>query len=512
VIRAASPAWFARHELRIAWREWQGMMTANNRRRLSTVLISLAVFFLILHLPAYVMVGTFASAHKIVDKATLLTVTISLCLYGSLMLSQAMESVTRAFYARADLDLVLSSPVPPRRAFAVRIAAIAFTVSIMAVLLAGPFVNVLAIEGGPRWLSGYGLAFALGAGAASIAVALTVALFRLLGPRRTRLIAQIVAAVVGAATVIGIQVMAILRYGTLARPGALASDAMLTLAPEADNPVWLPARAVMGDLPALAAVAATCLALLAAAILAFSGRFGEHALAASSIALGPARPRKRRTGFSAVSAATALRRKEWRLLRRDPWLTSQTLTQLLYLLPPALLLSRNFGGAAGSTVIVVLVLVTVAGQLAGGLAWLAISGEDAPDMVASAPIPTGAIRRAKVEAVMGAVAVIFAPILVALAFASLRSAYVAGAGIALATVSSIQVQLWFQSQARRSHFRRRHVSSRVATFAEAFSSFAWAGAAGLAASGAWQAAIAALFALLILAGARAISPRKAIAA
>ena len=41
----------------------------------------------------------------------------------------------------------------------------------------------------------------------------------------------------------------------------------------------------------------------------------------------------------------------------DAWLASQTLTQLLYLLPPALLLSRNFGGAANSTVIVVLVLV-----------------------------------------------------------------------------------------------------------------------------------------------------------
>jgi ABC-2 type transport system permease protein len=50
VIAPATPAWFARHELRIAWREWQGMMTANNRRRLSTVLITLAVFFLILHL------------------------------------------------------------------------------------------------------------------------------------------------------------------------------------------------------------------------------------------------------------------------------------------------------------------------------------------------------------------------------------------------------------------------------------------------------------------------------
>src|SRR5262245_38165777 len=112
---------------------------------------------------------------------------------------------------------------------------------------------------------------------------------------------------------------------------------------------------------------------------------------------------------------------------------------------------------------------------------------------------------------MGVVAMIFVPILVVLAFASLTSAFIAAAGIAFATAASIQIQLWFQSQARRSHFRRRHVSSRVATFAEAFSSFAWAGAAGLAASGAWHAVIAAVFALVVLAGARAVSPRKATA-
>ncbi len=43
------------------------------------------------------------------------------------MLSQAMESVTRAFYARSDLDLILSSPVVARRVFAVRIAAMALS-------------------------------------------------------------------------------------------------------------------------------------------------------------------------------------------------------------------------------------------------------------------------------------------------------------------------------------------------------------------------------------------------
>ena len=60
---------------------------------------------------------------------------------------------------------------------------------------------------------------------------------------------------------------------------------------------------------------------------------------------------------------------------------SQTLMQLLYLVPPALLLWRSFADGAGSLVVLVPVLVMAAGQLAGGLAWLAISGEDAPDLV-----------------------------------------------------------------------------------------------------------------------------------
>jgi ABC-2 type transport system permease protein len=505
----ASTAWLARHELRIAWREWQSMMTAGHRRRMSTVVIALLAFFAVLHLPAYVMVGQFAHAGMRPDKAVLLTITISLALYVSLMLSQAMESVTRAFYSRADLDLILSSPISARRVFAVRIGAIALSIGAMAVLLAGPFVNILIADGGWRWASGYGVAVSFGAGAAALAVALTIGLFRLLGPRRTRLVAQVTAALIGAATVIGIQTMAILRYGTLARPGFLISDGVLAAAPGADSPVWLPARAITGDFTALAIVLAVSLVMLAGAILIFSGRFGEHALAAASVAPGRSRKRRRPAAFGRTSPARTLRRKEWALLRRDPWLTSQTLTQLLYLVPPVLLLTRNFGNAAGSAVMIVLVVVTVSGQLAGGLAWLAISGEDAPDLVASAPVTPGAIRRAKVEAVMGATAIIFAPLILGLALVSPGATLIAIAGIGLASASSIQIQLWFRSQARRAHFRRRHTSSRVATFAEAFSSFAWAGAAGLAANGAWQASIAAAFALLILAAAWAISPRKA---
>ena len=59
------------------------------------------------------------------DKATLVAISGSALLAWSLMVSQAMESVTRAFYARSDLDLILSSPAPVRKLFAVRIATMA---------------------------------------------------------------------------------------------------------------------------------------------------------------------------------------------------------------------------------------------------------------------------------------------------------------------------------------------------------------------------------------------------
>ena len=62
------------------------------------------------------------------------------------------------------------------------------------------------------------------------------------------------------------------------------------------------------------------------------------------------------------------------------------------------------------------------------------------------------------------------------------------------------------SQARRSLFRRRQVSSRLATFSEALSSIGWAGTGALAATGTWLAIIPGLFVLAIVGGAWLISP------
>jgi ABC-2 type transport system permease protein len=102
---------------------------------------------------------------------------------------------------------------------------------------------------------------------------------------------------------------------------------------------------------------------------------------------------------------------------------------------------------------------------------------------------------------------VFAPFVAALAFLSPYHAFVATAGIIIASAAATQIQLWFRNQAKRSHFRRRQTSSRMATFAEAFSSIIWAATAALAAAGSWLAAITAMIAVGTLIGTRLISPR-----
>jgi len=247
---------------------------------------------------------------------------------------------------------------------------------------------------------------------------------------------------------------------------------------------------------------------LAVAIALVAPRFGEYAIAAASIGNGPMSRARGRTIFRTGSPQRALRRKEWLLLARDPWLVSQTLMQMLYLLPPAVLLWKSFEDGGGALMLLVPVLVMAAGQLAGGLAWLTISGEDAPDLVATAPVRPRDVLRAKVEAVLAIIAIIFAPLVLVLAVASPRHAVIAGSFIVVAASASTAIQLWFRTQAKRSMFRRRQVSSRIATFAEAFSSIGWAATAAVAAFSLWLALAPALLTLGLLGGARYLSPRK----
>jgi len=147
---AAALSWFARHELRLAWREWLAMMTGGRRRRTFLVVTGLVIFAALMHLPAWAVIGRFADLRSPLDKTAAIPFTATIFLAWTLMLSQALESVTRVFYARADLDLIMSSPAKLDKVFSIRITAIALTVTGMALLLSTPFIDVLAFFGGAR--------------------------------------------------------------------------------------------------------------------------------------------------------------------------------------------------------------------------------------------------------------------------------------------------------------------------------------------------------------------------
>ncbi len=493
----ASLAWFARHELTLAWRRWLSILAGGRRRKTISVLTGLTIVVLALHGLAFAVLKPVLSDFTL-STATLVSLTGTLLLSFSMMLSQTLESVTRAFYTRDDFDLILSSPASAKRVFAVRMGAVAFSAAAMTSLLAAPAINTAAFLDGAHWLWAYTVVIAMAGIATALAILTTLGLFRAIGARRTRLIAQIIAAIVGAAFLIGIQVVAILSLGEVSRFALFQSDMLMGNAPAINSLFWLPAKAALGHGTAAAAIVIFSGITLCYVIWSCANQFSVHVLAAASTAQKRAQQQKQRATFHISSQRQALRRKEWALLARDPWLVSQSLMQVLYLIPPALILWMNHAGSTEIQAIVGPVLVMAIGQLSGGLAWLAVSGEDAPDLIQTAPISRSTATLAKIEAILIVIAVTISPFILALSFWSLQGAFVTACGVGVASLSAIAIQLWFQTQSKRSTFRRRQTASRTATFSEAFVSIFWAATTGLAAAGSMFAVATAFFALVVL--------------
>jgi ABC-2 type transport system permease protein len=154
VSQPGSIGWFVRHEARLAWRDWLSLMTAGRRRRGRTVALGFIAFAVIVHGIAWLMLSSAGDLTGAADSRIMVAITGTLVMAWSLMLSQAMESATRSFYARGDLELILTSPATASRLFAVRIVAMTATILALALVLGAPFINVLAWKGGARYWPG----------------------------------------------------------------------------------------------------------------------------------------------------------------------------------------------------------------------------------------------------------------------------------------------------------------------------------------------------------------------
>lgn len=474
----ASLTWFAGHEVRLAWRDWTWLFAGGRRARNLTIALVLLVLTVGLHGLAYfVLKPHFASGFEI-SKATLLALAGTIVLAFTMMLSQALEMVTRAFYTRDDLDLILSSPAPAGHMFAVRLLLLAVSNAMMSGLFMAPFINVAIAFDGWHWLAGYGVVLALGMISTAGATLIVLWLFAMIGARRTRLVAQITAAVVSASFLIGVQAVAIVGFGSLSRWTVFSSEWLQSQLPATSAAIWLPCLAIMGDPGALALVVVTAVMLLGLAMYYGSRRFSSHVLAAASIGDSRTQNRSQKHHFRVRSISLSLMVKEWRLLGRDPWLISQTLMQVFYLIPPGLMLWITYGEDNPLAAIIAPVVVMAISQLAGGLAWLAISGEDAPELINTAPIPARTRILSKIGAVLLLVQAIALPFIIAMGVLSLGGAVATAIGVLLGASCAIAIQMMFHIPTKRSMFRRRQVASKASTFCEAFASILCAATAG----------------------------------
>ena len=494
--RPGSTLWLLGHEIRLSWR---GLIGGRRGRVRLIVLGVLGVGFAIAGVPIALALRGVAMP---INPLTILAADFICVMVFTLMLSQTLAGAADALYTRGDLDLLFSSPLDPRKTLTVRFASLAGTAFTAFALLAVPLLIPLAIFGHWRWLSLLLVLGALAMAASGTGLAISVGLFAVIGPRRTRAVAQILAAIIGAAFFLISQTQTIFgRRSTglwLQLMGA-ASDPRLRLPRGAS---W-PLRAMLGEPRPLAVTLAIGVAVFFTVTAWLSRRFAADAASAQGADVG------RRTvarGVAApfvggVFAATFV--KELRLLGRDIALLAQVLLRVLYLLPVTFLLLRSAagheafalpGGAAAITFL--------AGQVGASLTWITVSAEEAPELLMCAPASPARVRNAKLLAALAPLLLLLAGPLAVITAAAPAAGLAAASGATAAAYAAGLINAWYPTPGKRSDFlRRRRSGSILIGLAYFFVSLLIAAAAALATlllPWALIPAALAVFALLVL--------------
>ena len=486
IFAVGSTPWLLAHELRLTRR---GLLAAPGMRwRAPIVVFAFLAIGALLGGPAALALRGRTIA---LTSAMAIVAAIATGAVFTLMLSRTLAEATEALYARGDLDLLFSSPIGPRRVLFVRCAAIATNVFAGFALLVSPLALPVGLLARPAWLAIYPVLGALALAATSAGLMIAIVLFRLIGPKRTRTVSQILAVLIGAAIFLSSQIS---RLGH--RSGLTDWPALLTGggagAPLPQGLVSWPLRAETGEpLPLLFSLAVSAVVFLLAT--AWVGRrFGTDAAAAAGA--GASGSSAGGQGAFAGGAFRVTLRKELRLLRRDIPLLAQVLLRLVYLLPLVFVLLRNAGShLSASLPLGVGIVVFMCGQVAGSLVWITVAAEDAPDLIGCAPASVAVIRRAKLCAALAPLIAILALPLIALLVLAPLAGVAAFTGCAAVILATALIGFALQRPARRSAFARRGSGSLVAALTEFGAGAVVAGAAGAAVV--WPAMIAALAAV-----------------
>jgi ABC-2 type transport system permease protein len=476
--RAGSALWLLKHEIRMFFfNAGFGSKKKAAKRGLGKGGAALWIgMFAIIHVLAFTVLskigGELAAPHLLV-----MGLAGMFAAAFSLMMSSGLRASVEVLFERGDLDLLLSSPLSSRGIFSVRLAGIVIGVAATYLFFLAPLANAGLLLGRYRLLGIYPVVIGAAVIAASLSMLSTLGLVRLLGVRRTRVVAQVIGALSGAMFFLLSQAygnsMGSSRHqvtqwlAPLLAPGAALGPGSM---------VWLPGRAILGDPRPLLVLSIIALAVFVLTVR-LTHRFFVHgvqqAVSLVRAAPAPAGGQRYRFGRSLMHVVIL---KEWRLIARDPQLISQVLLQLLYMLPLGMLLLTKDGerlpgiGAA---------LTFVCGSLTAALAWVIISAEDAPDLLRAAPCSMGTIRRAKLAAVaMPAPALMALPLAWILTHNPLAALILFGT-VAGAVSTSALIAMWSGRPAARGDFKARGKGNFLGSVLEVLNGLTWSGLAYL---------------------------------
>jgi ABC-2 type transport system permease protein len=470
-----SVKWLFRHELKLMWYNAAsgkpGKTGKAPRRPGAGGLAAIGLGWLAVHAVAFFVVSR-TGLIDTADPRVLVAVTALLFGCMTFMLSSALSFCVTALFERGDLDLLLSSPLPTRSIFTVRLATVAAGTAALYLFFLAPFAHAGAVLGHVRWLAVYPVILGTATIIACAAMLLTLGLVRVLGARRTRIVAQVIGALAGALIFIVSQVFAQFSSAVEVRAAAAFARAFESNGPlGAASPLWLPGRAQLGEpLPVLG------IALIAMAAFAFTAgrthRFFVHGLqqAASDnrTARRPAGSVRYRFGRSLFHTVVL---KEWRLVLRDPQLISQVALQLIYLLPLCFVIFRR---NAVQLPMLTAALTVLCCSLTASLAWIVVSAEDAPDLLRMSPASDRALRMAKLAAaVMPSLAIVAVPLawlMVRAPLAGLASCLTVTGGVCTAA----KIVHWCGRPGSRSDFAARGKNNFLVVMLDMFNSASWA--------------------------------------
>ncbi len=493
--RTSSFLWFLAHDLRLSIRAFDAQFRGLSRVRVLAILLGAVALTHALAWPAarrLALAVRDQGGREQIEIWVAAGVVVSL----SMILAQAMVSAMRMLYARADFELIFAAPVSATVVLGSRALAIAFEGTATAALVLLPIANIASLLDQPEWLAIYPWLLAAALACAGVGLIIAMGFFIAFGPRRARLYLQVTATLIGASFVLAAQAFSLLPATTRNVISAAIIDPPPGSWLDHRGVFWLPVRAAIGD-PAALLVWLSCGVVAFLAAVAFCGSKVLTAVAnAAGSSLNEETNRETRPFQGGV--AFTLRRKERKLIARDPWLLSQILLQVIYVLPISIVLWRR-GGVTGSVEVAVAPsIVVIAAQLSGSLAWVTISGEDAPEFLASAPVTRRTVDIHKLGAIALPIGLFLALPTLALAYFSPRGAIIAAGFAAGAGASTAMLNFWRQAPAKRNMVLRRHTQSRLVALLELILTLIWAAACAVSVMIGWAGLVVLAPAILVL--------------